>query len=222
MFDRLRTPGGVTWLVVFLGNPGPRFSGTRHNVGFMAGDECAKKFGAEIDRLRFKALTGVCAVGGEKVMLMKPQTFMNLSGEAVGPLAAFYKLNERNILVVHDELDLPLGRMKFKQGGGLAGHNGLKSLEACLGSREFIRLRLGIDKPEQGEVVNYVTSRFKPAETLVLTKTLPAAVSALLSYMQNGLAQAMRDANAAEPSPQKVASKNSFASAPPKSSLLVI
>ena len=147
MFDRLRTPGGVTWLVVFLGNPGPRFSGTRHNAGFMAGDECAKKFGAEIDRLRFKALTGVCAVGGEKVMLMKPQTFMNLSGEAVIQAVNFYKLPPEHVIVVSDEIALPVGKLRVRPSGSAGGHNGLKSIIQNLGTDQFPRIRLGVGAP---------------------------------------------------------------------------
>ena len=190
-------------MLVGLGNPGARYQDTRHNVGFMVIDAllqeleklfpgCAEKIlkpKGRYELWRVKAFSRVW-------LLVKPLTFMNLSGEAVGPLAAFYKLDLQNILAIHDELDLPLGRMKFKRGGGLAGHNGLKSLEAYLGSREFIRLRLGIDKPEQGEVINYVTSRFKAEESPILKKTLSAAVSALLLYMKEGLTQAMQEANA--------------------------
>lgn len=192
-------------MLVGLGNPGTRYQDTRHNIGFMAIDAllrqleklfpgCAEKIlkpKGRYELWRVKAFSRVW-------LLVKPLTFMNLSGEAVGPLAAFYKLDRQSILVIHDELDLPLGRMKFKRGGGLAGHNGLKSLEACLGSREFLRLRLGIDKPEQGEVINYVTSRFKLEESSILEEILSAAVSALLLYMKNGLTQAMQEANAVD------------------------
>ncbi len=199
-------------MLVGLGNPGVRYQDTRHNVGFMVIDAllrqleelfpgCGEKIlkpKGRYELWRVKAFSRIW-------LLVKPLTFMNLSGEAVGPLTAFYKLDRQNILVIHDELDLPLGRMKFKRGGGLAGHNGLKSLEAYLGSREFIRLRLGIDKPEQGEVVNYVTSRFKPEELPILEKTLPAAVSALLLYMKEGLTRAMQEANAVNFSPKEKA-----------------
>ena len=200
-------------MLVGLGNPGPRYHETRHNIGFMAIDALLRKLE--------DAFPGCCESLGKPKgcyelwrarvfkknwLLVKPLTFMNLSGEAVGPLAGFYKLDIHDILVVHDELDLPLGRLRFKRGGGLAGHNGLKSLEACLGSRDFVRLRLGIDKPQQQEqMVNYVTSRFRPEEAAIVEKILPAAVSALLLYMEQGLTHAMQEANAVNfaPAPEK-------------------
>ena len=186
-----------------LGNPGPKYQDTRHNIGFMAIDALRARLEdlfpgccEEVTKPRGRHELWRARAFGKTWLLVKPMTFMNLSGEAVAPLAGFYKLAIPNILVVHDELDLPLGRLKFKQGGGLAGHNGLKSLDACLGSRDFARLRLGIDKPQDPEqVVNYVTSRFRPAELPVLEKTLPAAVSALLVYMEQGLTTAMQEAN---------------------------
>lgn len=186
-----------------LGNPGPKYQDTRHNIGFMVIDALRARLEGlfpgcceEVTKPRGQYELWRARAFDQTWLLVKPMTFMNLSGEAVAPLASFYKLNIPNILVVHDELDLPLGRMKFKQGGGLAGHNGLKSLDACLGSRDFARLRLGIDKPQnQEQVVNYVTSKFRPAELPILEKTLPAAVSALIVYMEQGLTPAMQEAN---------------------------
>ena len=197
-------------LLAGLGNPGPKYQDTRHNIGFMV-----------IDALRMRLedlFPGCCEklakpkgcyelwraqAFAKSWLLVKPQTFMNLSGEAVAPLAGFYKLNAQDILVVHDELDLALGRMKFKRGGGLAGHNGSKSLDACLGSRDFVRLRLGIDKPQdQAQIINYVTTRFSPTELPILEKALPAAVSALLLYMEQGLTLAMQEANAVDFAPK--------------------
>ena len=191
-------------MLVGLGNPGPKYHETRHNIGFMAIDALLRKLedafpGCSEKLLKPKGCYELwrTRVFNKTWLLVKPLTFMNLSGEAVAPLAGFYKLDSRDVLVVHDELDLPLGRMKFKRGGGLAGHNGLKSLEACMGSSDFIRLRMGIDKPQQQEqMVNYVTSRFRPEETVIVEKILPSAVSALLLYMESGLTQAMQEANA--------------------------
>ena len=192
-----------TAMLVGLGNPGPNYQDTRHNIGFMAIDALRARLEElfpgccqEVTKPKGRYELWRARAFAKTWLLAKPLTFMNLSGEAVAPLAGFYKLDVGDILVVHDELDLPLGRMRFKRGGGLAGHNGLKSLDACLGSREFPRLRLGVDKPQDpDQIVTYVTSRFKPVELPVLEKILPAAVAALLLYMEQGLTPAMQEAN---------------------------
>ncbi len=191
-------------MLVGLGNPGQKYQETRHNVGFMVIDALLRKLedmfpGCSQSLVKPKGHYELwrARIFGKTWLLVKPLTFMNLSGEAVGPLAGFYKLDSRDILVIHDELDLPLGRMKFKRGGGLAGHNGLKSLEACLGSRDFLRLRLGIGKPQAEEqMASYVTNRFMPMERPVVEKILSTAAASLLLYMEHGLTRAMQDANA--------------------------
>ena len=134
--------GSVSWLIVFLGNPGPKYECTRHNAGFMAGDALAKKLGVSINRLRFKALTAAAEINGEKVLLMKPQTFMNLSGEAVGQAARFYKIPPERVLVVSDEISLPLGKLRVRPKGSAGGHNGLKSIIASLGSDACIPITI--------------------------------------------------------------------------------
>ena len=139
-----KKPGGVSWLVVFLGNPGLRYEGTRHNAGFMAGDAMARARNTEINRARFKALTGVCEIGGQSVLLMKPQTYMNNSGEAVAPAAKFYKVPPEHILVVSDEIHLQPGRLRIRTKGSAGGHNGLKSIIASLGTDAFPRIRIGV------------------------------------------------------------------------------
>jgi peptidyl-tRNA hydrolase len=142
--------GGVQWIAVFLGNPGPRYSGTRHNAGFLAADELEKKLGVRIDRLRFRALTGRALVGGQSVLLMKPQTYMNLSGEAVGQAARFFKLPPERVLVVSDEIALPPGALRVRTKGSAGGHNGLKNIIAHLGSDQFPRIRIGVGAPPHG------------------------------------------------------------------------
>ena len=132
-----KRPGGISWLVVFLGNPGTKYEMTRHNAGFMAGDAMAKAQGAAINRSRFKALTGTCDIGGETVMLMKPQTFMNLSGEAVAQAVSFYKLAPDHVIVVSDEVALPIGKLRIRTKGSAGGHNGLKNIIALLGTDQF-------------------------------------------------------------------------------------
>ena len=140
-------PSGVTWLVVFLGNPGLKYEGTRHNAGFMAADAFAKAHKLSINRARFRALTATCELGEEKLLLMKPQTYMNLSGEAAAQAARFYKIPPQHVLVVSDETALPIGKLRIRTKGSAGGHNGLKSVIACLGTEDFPRIRLGVGAP---------------------------------------------------------------------------
>ena len=146
--------GGVRWLIVCLGNPGARYEGTRHNAGFMTADALAKKLKVSINRARFHALTGKGEIGGESVLLMKPQTYMNLSGEAAAEAAKFYKIPPERVIVVSDETALPIGKLRVRSKGSAGGHNGLKSIIACLGSARGLRHgRLGavrLQKPGRG------------------------------------------------------------------------
>ena len=163
--------GSVSWLIVFLGNPGPKYECTRHNAGFMAGDALAKKLGVSINRLRFKALTAAAEINGEKVLLMKPQTFMNLSGEAVGQAARFYKIPPERVLVVSDEISLPLGKLRVRPKGSAGGHNGLKSIIASLGSDAFPRIRIGVGAPPHPDYRDHLYQQLPGAghEPLQLT-----------------------------------------------------
>ena len=138
---------GVSWLIVFLGNPGPKYQGTRHNAGFMAADAMAKDKGVAINKLRFKALTATVDMGGEQVLLMKPQTYMNLSGEAVAQAVRFYKLAPERVIVISDEMSLPIGKLRIRVKGSAGGHNGLKNIIQHLGTEEFPRIRLGVGAP---------------------------------------------------------------------------
>ena len=142
-----RSSGPVGWMIVFLGNPGPKYSGTRHNVGFQTGDMLAYKLGCSINRLKNRALTAKCRIGDTDVLLVKPQTFMNLSGEAVRPLADFYKIPADRILVVSDEIALVPGKMRLRPSGSAGGHNGLKNIILHLGTDAFPRLRIGVGAP---------------------------------------------------------------------------
>ena len=155
--------GGISWLVVFLGNPGTKYEMTRHNAGFMAGDAMAKAQGAAINRSRFKALTGTCDIGGETVMLMKPQTFMNLSGEAVAQAVSFYKLAPDHVIVVSDEVALPIGKLRIRTKGSAGGHNGLKNIIALLGTDQFPRIRIGVGAAPHPDydMADWVLSSFK-------------------------------------------------------------
>ena len=180
--------GGVSWLVVFLGNPGPRYEGTRHNAGFMAGDALAKAKGAAINRARFRALTGTLEIGGEKVMLMKPQTYMNLSGDAVSQAVKFYKIPPEHVLVVSDEVSLPIGKLRVRAKGSAGGHNGLKSIISCLGTDQFPRIRIGVGAPPHPDydMADWVLSAFKNQDALDMAKAAERAAEAVECYIRNG------------------------------------
>lgn len=153
------------WLIVGLGNPGGKYSGHRHNIGFMVVDGIADKFGFPAYRSKFNAEVAEGRIGGDKVILLKPQTFMNESGQAVGKAANFYKIDPSRIVVFHDELDLKPGERRVKTGGGNAGHNGLKSIQAHLGTADFVRVRIGIGHPgDKDRVSGYVLSDFGKGE----------------------------------------------------------
>ncbi len=159
-------------LVVGLGNPGREHARNRHNAGWMVVDELARRHGGSW-KSKFAGQMAEIRVGDEKLALLKPETYMNDSGRAVGPAAAFFKLAPQDVLVVHDEGDFDLGRLELKAGGGLAGHNGLRSIAQVLGTQDFLRLRIGVGRPERGDprpLADYVLANFEPhdnAEELV-------------------------------------------------------
>ena len=193
----LKTPGSVSWLLVFLGNPGPKYDCTRHNAGFMAGDALAKKLGVSINKLRFKALTASAEINGEKVLLMKPQTFMNLSGEAVGEAARFYKVPPEHVLVVSDEISLPLGKLRVRPKGSAGGHNGLKSIIAHLGSDAFPRIRLGVGAPPHPDydMADWVLSVFRNQDLEDMRAAADRAGEAVIFYITDGPERAMNRFN---------------------------
>ncbi|NLH01919.1 MAG: aminoacyl-tRNA hydrolase, partial [Clostridiales bacterium] len=139
--------GDAAWLVAFLGNPGAKYAGTRHNAGFMAADATEKLNNIKINRLRFNALTAIATINGEKVLLMKPQTYMNLSGNAVAPAAAYYKLPPEKVIIVVDDISLPVGKIRIRAKGSSGGHNGLKSIISALGTENFPRIKIGVGSP---------------------------------------------------------------------------
>ena len=193
----LKPSGSFSWLVVFLGNPGPKYDCTRHNAGFMAGDALAKKLGVGVSRLRFKALTAACEINGEKVLLMKPQTYMNLSGEAVGEAARFYKIPPEHVLVVSDEISLPLGKLRVRPKGSAGGHNGLKSIIASLGSDAFPRIRIGVGAPPHPDydMADWVLSVFRNQDLEDMLQAAARAAEAVVCYISDGPERAMNKYN---------------------------
>lgn len=188
----------VSWLVVFLGNPGVRYACTRHNAGFLTADAMEKKLGVSINRLRFHALTATAEVEGEKLLLMKPQTYMNLSGDAVGEAARFYKIPPERVLVVSDEVSLPLGRLRVRPKGSAGGHNGLKSIIAALGSDAFPRVRIGVGAPPHPDydMADWVLSVFHDQDLEDMRAAADRAADAVLCYVTNGPERAMNRFNA--------------------------
>ncbi|HEY8963529.1 MAG TPA: aminoacyl-tRNA hydrolase [Alphaproteobacteria bacterium] len=153
------------WLIVGLGNPDSEHENNRHNIGFMAVDRIARDFDFGPEKNKFSGILQDGTIGGEKVYLLKPQTYMNLSGKSVAEAAKFYKIPADHIIAMHDELDLPLGKVRVKIGGGAAGHNGLKSIDASLGTQDYGRVRIGIGHPGKASMVSgYVLSDFNAAE----------------------------------------------------------
>ena len=189
--------GGVRWLLVFLGNPGPRYAFTRHNAGFLAADALSESLGVKIDRLRFRALTAQAEIGGEKVLLMKPQTFMNLSGEAVGQAARFYKIPPEHVLVVSDEVSLPVGSLRIRLKGSAGGHNGLKSVIAHLGTDAFPRIRLGVGSaPHPGyDMADWVLSAFQNEDAEMIRSAAENAAKACVCFIEKGPDKAMTQFN---------------------------
>jgi peptidyl-tRNA hydrolase, PTH1 family len=182
-------------LVVGLGNPGLQYAHNRHNIGFMVLDELARR-SSSVFLAKNKALLSEARFGTQKVFLQKPQTYMNLSGEAVLPLAQFYRLEPNQILVVHDDLDLPFGRIRIRLGGSSGGQNGVKDIAARLGTDGFVRLKIGISRPPQGwSVPNWVLSNFTPEEQPVLGQLIGLAADAVLTVAEFGVQEAQNRHN---------------------------
>ena len=189
--------GGAEWIVAFLGNPGLKYNGTRHNAGFMAADAMEKKLGVSINKMRFKALTQTVDISGKKVLLMKPQTYMNLSGDAIVQAANFYKVPPERVIVVADETALPIGRLRIRRGGSAGGHNGLKSVIARLGTDQFPRIRLGVgDKPHPDyDMADWVLSAFKGQDAADMELVAKKAADAVECYITEGADRAMNKFN---------------------------
>ncbi len=192
-----RSDRGAEWLIVFLGNPGPKYAGTRHNAGFSVGDELSRRCGVEIRRLKNRALTAKTTIGGHDVLLVKPQTYMNLSGEAVRPLADYYKVPADHILVVSDEAALAPGRIRLRPSGSAGGHNGLKSVIQHLGTDQFPRLRLGVGSPPHPDydMADWVLGVLRGADAEAMSQAVKKAADAIECCVKNGIDAAMNQYN---------------------------
>ena len=197
MFFKRSGGSGIQWLVVGLGNPGAKYESTRHNMGFLVVDKLAQNERLKFNKLRFKAWTATWEVGGEKVLLMKPQTYMNLSGEAVGQAARFYKIPADHVLVISDDIALPAGKLRIRAGGSAGGHNGLKNIIQHLGTDRFPRIKVGVGSPQQAEydIADWVTGKPMGEDQKVIIEALDKAVAAIPVLIGQGVDRAMNRFN---------------------------
>ena len=188
---------GVEWIVVLLGNPGQRFTGTRHNVGFMTGDALERLLDVKIDRIKFKALVRQVKIDGCGVLLMKPQTYMNVSGDAVQQAMAFYKVALDHVIVVSDDISLPVGNLRVRRSGSAGGHNGLKDIIAKCGGEGFPRVKIGVGaKPNpEMDMADWVLSAFKNGDAEEIERAVKSAAEAVLSVICEGVDKAMNKFN---------------------------
>ena len=189
--------GGVDWLLVCLGNPGDQYEKTRHNAGFMVADELADRLNVPVQRLKFRALTNTVTLGGRKVLLMKPMTYMNLSGEAVHEAASFYKIPPERVLVVSDEVALPPGKIRVRKNGSAGGHNGLKNIIAHLGTDQFPRVRVGVgQKPHPAcDMADWVLGKFQGEDKKAVEAAVKRAADAVECLIKRGPEEAMNRYN---------------------------
>ncbi|EJR58864.1 peptidyl-tRNA hydrolase [Bacillus cereus VD115] len=183
-------------LIVGLGNPGREYELTRHNIGFMAIDELAKRWSISLNEQKFKGVFGAGFVNGEKVILLKPLTYMNLSGESIRPLMDYYKIDVDDFVVMYDDLDIPVGKLRLRMKGSAGGHNGVKSTISHLGTQEFQRIRMGIDRPKNGmKVVDYVLGRFTSEEIPDVNHSIEKAADACEGWLNKPFLQIMNTFN---------------------------
>ena len=189
--------GSITHLVVGLGNPGDKYVNTRHNAGFLAMDYISQKLGVKVDRIKFKALVGEAEMGGKRVLLMKPQTFMNLSGEAVREAASFYKIPMENIIVISDDINLDVGKMRVRKNGSDGGQRGLRSIITLMASEECPRVRIGVGKKPHPDydLADWVLSEFSKDDREKLSACFPKAFDGIVKILQGDLDAAMQICN---------------------------
>ena len=183
------------YVIAGLGNPGKKYENSRHNMGFITIDQLAEKHNIKVDKLKFKALVGEGRIAGQKVMLVKPQTYMNLSGESIREVMNFYKLEPENLIVIYDDIDIEAGTLRIRKFGSAGTHNGMKSVVYQLQSDRFPRIRLGIGSQKKGDLVNFVIGGFSKEEVPVLEEAVNHAVLATECIIEDGIDKAMNQYN---------------------------
>jgi PTH1 family peptidyl-tRNA hydrolase len=191
-------------IIVGLGNPGRGYANNRHNIGFICLNHFARAQGIRFDKKQGKARIGTGEVADNKVVLARPQTYMNLSGESISRLIKRFDINLNDLLVIHDDLDLPLGKIRIRQGGSSGGHKGIESIVACLGRQDFVRLRVGIGRPtatedsseiSDADIIAYVLTGFTPDQKQIITTVIPRVSEAIYCLLSEGLTAAMNKYN---------------------------
>lgn len=187
----------VDWLVVGLGNPGQKYANTRHNMGFLTVDLLAEKAGVKLNKVKFKSAYNILPFAGCKCLVMKPQTYMNLSGEAVREAVQFYKIPADHVLVIYDDVSLPVGKLRVRPTGSAGGHNGIKNIIAHLGTQDFPRVKIGTGAPAGGgaDMIDWVIGEPSKAEKRVLLESFEKAIDAAACIIEHGCQKAMNDFN---------------------------
>ena len=207
IFGKRSTPltGTVTHIVVGLGNPDRKYENTRHNAGFIALDALAEKYGVNVNRLKYKAYCAAAEIGGKKVLLMKPQTYMNRSGIAVREAAMYYNVPSSNVIVIYDDIDLPLSAIRVRKSGGPGTHNGMKSVVQQLGVKDFPRIRIGVGAQDADEdLVDRVIGKVPKAEQELLDKAAASAAAAAGEIVRSGIDIAMNRHNYTPPKKEEI------------------
>jgi PTH1 family peptidyl-tRNA hydrolase len=182
------------FLIVGLGNPGKEYEDTRHNIGFKVVDNIAKEYNIEINRQKFKGICGEGFIAGKKIMLLKPTTYMNLSGESVREVVDFYNLEDNEILVIYDDISLEVGKLRIREKGSAGGHNGIKSIIGHLGSDVFSRIKVGVGQPD-GDLIKHVLGKFTKEEMSILSESIEASTKATEEIIKNDVKTAMNQFN---------------------------
>lgn len=183
------------FIIAGLGNPGKKYENTRHNMGFLTIDRLAEKYNIRTDKIKFKSLVGEGCIAGQKVVLIKPQTYMNLSGEAIREVMAFYKLEPENLIVIYDDLDIPTGSLRIRKSGSAGTHNGMKSVVYQLQSDQFPRIRIGIGSDRRGDIIDFVVGNVSSEEKAVLEETIDQSVKAIECIIAEDIDMAMNRYN---------------------------
>ena len=183
------------YIIAGLGNPGRKYENTRHNMGFIAVDLLAEKYGIKVDKIKFKALVGEGRIAGRKVLLLKPQTYMNLSGESIREVMSFYKEGIENLIVIYDDIDIPTGTIRVRKKGSAGTHNGMRNIVYLLQDDNFPRIRVGIGSDKKVDLINYVTGGVTKGEKELLEGALVKAADAAAAIVEKGIEKAMNEYN---------------------------